>query len=71
MHSAKMLWNDMGWLIGFIGFGLIVPFFLELRGVLKGWNSHLPIIAASVLVLIGGYLLRHYFMYSAAYAYPW
>jgi formate-dependent nitrite reductase membrane component NrfD len=71
MHSAKMLWNDMGWLIGFIGFGLIVPFFLELRGVLKGWNSHLPIVAASVLVLIGGYLLRHYFMYSGVYAHPW
>ncbi len=71
MHSAKMLWSDMGWLIGFIGFGLIVPFFLELRGVLKGWSSHLPIVTASVLVLIGGYLLRHYFMYSGVYAYPW
>ncbi|KRT56275.1 NrfD/PsrC family molybdoenzyme membrane anchor subunit [endosymbiont of Ridgeia piscesae] len=71
MHSAQLLWNDLGWLIGFIGFGLIVPFFLELRGVLKGWASHLPIITASVLVLIGGYLLRHYFMYAGVYAYPW
>ncbi|EGV51160.1 NrfD/PsrC family molybdoenzyme membrane anchor subunit [Candidatus Endoriftia persephone] len=71
MHSARLLWNDLGWLIGFIGFGLIVPFFLELRGVLKGWASHLPIITASVLVLIGGYLLRHYFMYAGVYAYPW
>lgn len=71
MHSAKLLWNDMGWLIGFIGFGLIVPFLLELRGVLKGWSSHLPVVTASVLVLIGGYLLRHYFMYSGVYAYPW
>jgi formate-dependent nitrite reductase membrane component NrfD len=71
MHSAKLLWNDLGWLIGFIGFGLIVPFFLELRGVLKGWTSHIPIVTASVLVLIGGYLLRHYFMYSGVYAYPW
>ncbi len=71
MQSARMLWNDMGWLIGFIGFGLIVPFLLELRGVLKGWSSHLPVVTASVLVLIGGYLLRHYFMYSGVYAYPW
>lgn len=71
MHSARMLWNNMGWLIGFIGFGLIVPFLLELRGVLKGWSSHLPVVTASVLVLIGGYLLRHYFMYSGVYAYPW
>lgn len=71
MHSARLLWNNMGWLVGFIGFGLIVPFLLELRGVLKGWSSHLPVVAASVLVLIGGYLLRHYFMYSGVYAYPW
>jgi polysulfide reductase chain C len=71
MHSAKLLWTNLGWLIGFIGFGLIVPFLLELRGVLKGWSSHLPVITASVLVLVGGYLLRHYFMYSGVYAYPW
>lgn len=71
MHSAKLLWNNMGWLIGFIGFGLIVPFFIELKGVIKGWSSHVPIVAASVLVLMGGYLLRYYFMYAAVYAHPW
>ena len=57
--------------LGFIGFGLIVPFFLELKGVVKGWASRVPIIAASVFVLAGGYLLRHYFMYAGVYAYPW
>jgi formate-dependent nitrite reductase membrane component NrfD len=71
LHSAKLLWNNMGWLVGFIGFGLIVPFFIELKGVTKGWSSHVPIVAASVMVLIGGYLLRHYFMYAAVYAHPW
>ena len=71
MRSWELLFNDFGWLIGFIGFGLVVPFFLELRGVVKGWASHVPIIAASVLVLTGGYLLRHYFMYAGVYAYPW
>ncbi len=71
MHSAELLWNDFGWLIGFIGFGLIVPFILELKGVLKGWASSIPIVTASVLVLMGGYLLRHYFMYAGVYAYPW
>jgi polysulfide reductase chain C len=71
VHSWELLFNDMGWLIGFIGFGLIVPFFLELKGVVKGWTSHAPIIAASVFVLVGGYLLRHYFMYAGVYAYPW
>lgn len=71
MRSWELLFTDFGWLIGFIGFGLIVPFFLELKGVVKGWTSHVPIITASVLVLMGGYLLRHYFMYAGVYAYPW
>ena len=70
-RSWDLLFTDFGWLIGFIGFGLVVPFFLELRGVVKGWTSHVPIIAASVFVLAGGYLLRHYFMYAGVYAYPW
>ncbi|HEB95636.1 MAG TPA: polysulfide reductase [Sedimenticola thiotaurini] len=71
MRSLQLLWNDLGWLIGFIGFGLVVPFLLELRGVLKGWTSHVPIVAASLLILVGGYLLRHYIMYNGVYAYPW
>ena len=71
MRSWELLFNDFGWLIGFIGFGLIVPFFLELKGVVRGWASHVPIIAASIFVLAGGYLLRHYFMYAGVYAYPW
>ncbi len=70
-RSFELLWNDLGWVVGFIGFGLVVPFLIELKGVLKGWRSAIPIVAASVLVLIGGYLLRHYFMYSGVYAHPW
>nr|VFK51205.1 MAG: Formate-dependent nitrite reductase, membrane component NrfD [Candidatus Kentron sp. TUN]VFK52586.1 MAG: Formate-dependent nitrite reductase, membrane component NrfD [Candidatus Kentron sp. TUN]VFK53086.1 MAG: Formate-dependent nitrite reductase, membrane component NrfD [Candidatus Kentron sp. TUN] len=69
--SFELLFHDLGWLIGFIGFGLIVPFFLELKGVLKGWVTHIPIVTASILVIMGGYLLRHYFMYSGVYAQPW
>ena len=71
VRSLELLWNDYGWLIGFIGFGLIMPFFLELKGAIKGWSTRLPIITASVMVLSGGYLLRHYFMYAGVYAYPW
>lgn len=70
-RSAQLLWNDFGWLFGFIGFGLIVPFLLNLKGVVKGWSSAMPTVAASVMVLTGGYLLRHYFMYAGVYAYPW
>lgn len=71
VRSWELLWKDLGWLIGFIGFGLLVPFFLELKGVIKGWSGHAPIVTASVLVLVGGYLLRHYFMYAGVYAHPW
>ncbi len=71
MHSIKLLWGDLGWLIGFIGFGLIVPFLLELRCVLRGSRDHAPVILASVMVLFGGYLLRHYFLSAGVYAYPW
>lgn len=69
--SAEILWNDMGWLVGFIGFGLIVPFLLELKGVIKGWGSIAPTVFGSVLVLVGGYLLRHYFLVAGVYAHPW
>ena len=70
-RSMELLWNDMGWVVGFIGFGLIVPFLLELKGVLKGWTSRIPMVAAASMVLVGGYLLRHYFMYNGVYALPW
>jgi formate-dependent nitrite reductase membrane component NrfD len=71
MQSASLLWSNMGWVIGFIGFGLIVPFFLELRCALRGSLHHRPIVIASLLVLFGGYLLRHYFLAAGVYAYPW
>lgn len=70
-RSAELLWNDFGWLFGFIGFGLVVPFFLELKAVTKGWSNHLPIVTASVGVLTGGYLLRHFFLAAGVYVYPW
>jgi len=70
-RSAQLLWHDMGWLVGFIGFGLLVPFLLELKGVIKGWSGRFPTVAAALLVLMGGYMLRHYFMYAGVYAYPW
>ncbi len=70
--SADLLFHDLGWLLGFIGLGLVAPFLLELRSVLsrgQGQN-HLPTVAAAVLVLIGGFLLRDYFMAAGIYVYP-
>lgn len=71
VHSLNLLKYNLGWLVGFIGLGLLVPFALELKGALQGWGSRWPIVICSVLVLIGGYLLRYYFINSGVYAYPW
>lgn len=70
-YTAQILWNDMGWIVGFIGFGLIVPFLIEFHGVTRGWSNAAPVVLAAVLVLCGGYLLRHYFMYAGAYERPY
>jgi len=70
-YTAKILWNDMGWIIGFVGFGLLIPFIIEFRGVTKGWKGGAPIVLAAILVLSGGYLLRHYFMYAGVYERPY
>ena len=69
--SLAILFSDKGWVIGFLGFGLLIPFALQLLGVLRGWRSAAPIVLSSALVLMGGYLLRHYFMMAGVYAYPW
>jgi formate-dependent nitrite reductase membrane component NrfD len=70
-YTAKILWNDMVWIVGFIGLGLLVPFFIELKGVIRGWKGPAPVVFAAILVLSGGYLLRHYFMYSGVYERPY
>jgi polysulfide reductase chain C len=70
-HSYKLLWGNAGWVIGFIVLGLFVPLLLELKGVWKGWNGRAPVMLAAVLVLMGGYLLRHYFLQAGVYTQPW
>ncbi|MBF0136401.1 MAG: polysulfide reductase NrfD [Magnetococcus sp. DMHC-1] len=70
-RSAALLWNDSGWFIGFVVCGLMIPLAMELKCVFGKWGGKVPIVTASVLVLSGGYLLRHYFMAAGVYAYPW
>jgi formate-dependent nitrite reductase membrane component NrfD len=71
-YTAQILWHDKIWIVGFIGLGLILPFLIELKGVTKGWGGNsAPIVLAALLVLGGGYLLRHYFMYAGVYERPY
>ncbi|MBF0262604.1 MAG: polysulfide reductase NrfD [Magnetococcales bacterium] len=70
-RSATLLWESPLWLIGFICLGLLLPFLVELQSVLKGWSGKAPMVVACILILNGGYILRHMFMYSGVYAFPW
>jgi formate-dependent nitrite reductase membrane component NrfD len=70
-RSSELLWSNPMWIYGFIGLGLIVPFLIELKTVVKGGTGKVLMVSASMLVLIGGYLLRHYFLLAGVYAYPW
>jgi polysulfide reductase chain C len=69
--SYALLMGSFGWVGGFLVLGLLVPLLLEIKGSVRAWNSPLPIVTAAVLVLIGGYLLRHYFMTAGVYYFPW
>jgi formate-dependent nitrite reductase membrane component NrfD len=69
--SLALLFNDSGWVWGFLVLGLAAPFFLQLKGVIRGWATGAPVVLSSMLVLMGGYLLRHYFLSAGVYAYPW
>ena len=37
---------------------------------MRGWRAGAPVVLSSVFVLMGGYLLRHYFLIAGVYAYP-
>lgn len=76
-EAAKMsmhyLLTSAGFTVGFLLLGLIVPLIIEIRGV--GSKAHVPnttaIAVASVLVLLGGALLRVYILQSGIYSFPW
>ncbi len=70
--SHDLLWGSAGWVWGFVVVGLIIPFIIEVGTLTKRIPSGATtIIAAASMVLIGGYLLRHYMLASGIYEYPW
>lgn len=76
-QSVKYLLGNAGFLIGFLLLGLLVPLAGELYSIvvgdhLKGRGVSVYLLPAlSVLVLIGGYLLRQYILKAGFLAYPW
>lgn len=70
--SYELLWGNPGWVFGFFVIGLVVPFLIELGVLTKRIPAGaVTIISAAVMVLIGGYLLRHYILAAGIFEYPW
>ena len=71
--AGKYIISKMLSSVGFMGFfvilGLLVPFLLEIYAIKK--HSKSLVILASLLVLMGGFLLRFYILKFGYYTYPW
>jgi len=73
-ESAEFLFHSPLFIIGFFIAGLLIPLAIETYGIFFTQHSKksLSLIkAASILVLIGGFLLRLYVLKAGLYQYPW
>ena len=61
--------SDMGFVVGFLLIGLILPWILEFVAAKKHVRILVPV--AALLVLFGGFLLRYYILHYGIYTYPW
>lgn len=73
-HSAEILFQTPFFVIGFLVAGLLIPLTIETYSIFfskhsKGGKSLL--VAASMLVLLGGFLLRYYVLHAGVFQYPW
>jgi formate-dependent nitrite reductase membrane component NrfD len=69
--SLHILWHSWGWIVGFLIVGLALPFILEVKGTFNSWHGSAPVILSACMVLVGGFLLRSYFLSSGVYVFPW
>uniref|UniRef100_Q3AS10 Polysulfide reductase, subunit C, putative n=1 Tax=Chlorobium chlorochromatii (strain CaD3) TaxID=340177 RepID=Q3AS10_CHLCH len=73
-ESAEFLFHSPIFLIGFFIFGLIIPLALETYAIFFAKHSKKSLTLlrlASILILLGGYLLRIYVLQAGFYQYPW
>jgi polysulfide reductase chain C len=74
--SAEFLFHSPVFIVGFFVAGLMVPLAIETWGIFFGGHSQenkpkLPMLLASSLVLLGGFLLRIYVLKAGMFQYPW
>jgi len=73
-HSSSFLMRSPGFFIGFVLFGLIVPLSIETYGIFIAKNKKLTnnlMISGTLLILLGGFLLRYYVVQAGIFQYPW
>lgn len=68
-YIVSKMFDSIGFLGFFVILGLIIPFLLEIYAIKK--HSKSILIIASLLVLIGGFLLRFYILKFGYYVYPY
>jgi len=73
--SLGFLLGDVGFWLGVLGVGLLLPLGLEFFSLLRHGrspklNTALSL-AAGMFVLVGGYLLRHYVLAAGVFEFPW
>lgn len=69
-YTFYHLISDSGFIIGFLTFGLIVPWILEYIAA-KNHSLRILVPIAAILILSGGFLLRYYILHYGIYTYPW
>ena len=73
-ESAAILFETPMFVIGFLGFGLIIPLLIETYSIFFARHARGSIalmVTASSLVLAGGFLLRYYVLHAGVFQYPW
>ncbi len=71
--AVQYLFGKWGFVYGFLIAGLIIPLIMELFSLLKKDDSPASALVpiASILILIGGFLLRKYIVSAGFFVYPW
>ena len=73
-ESAAILFETPMFVIGFLGFGLIIPLLIETYSIFFARHtrgSASLMVTAGCLVLAGGFLLRYYVLHAGVFQYPW
>jgi len=76
-YSATLLLGNVGFIVGVIIIGLLLPLLLETYTLFKHMKEKEEVnpigamVIAGILILIGGLLLRYYILWAGVFSYPW